>query len=167
MVIRGLLYPNKWDPVKDVDRKDAFLAGDNVTELRTSKNMLSVWLANSQEDIDDAMVAMALNKDNPCKMVAYLMDEKELEGIEIETVDNEIGKALGADESILLKHRNLVELDYWRLGYLTEYMIKLSRNKDRQVVMTKGEVVELLNKYKGTKISADKVNEKLRSKLNW
>lgn len=167
MVIRGLLYPNKWDPVRDVDRKDAFLAGDNVTELRTSKNMLSVWLANSQEDIDDAMVAMALNKDNPCKMVAYLMDEKELEGIEIETADNEIGKALGADESILLKHRNLVELDYWRLGYLTEYMIKLSQNKDRQVVMTKGEVVELLNKYKGTKISADKVNEKLRSKLNW
>lgn len=167
MVIRGLLYPNKWDPVRDVDRKDAFLAGDNVTELRTSKNMLSVWLANSQEDIDDAMVAMALNKDNPCKMVAYLMDEKELEGIEIETADNEIGKALGADESILLKHRNLVELDYWRLGYLTEYMIKLSQNKDRQVVMTKVEVVELLNKYKGTKISADKVNEKLRSKLNW
>lgn len=167
MVIRGLLYPNKWDPVRDVDRKDAFLAGDNVTELRTSKNMLSVWLANSQEDIDDAIVAMALNKDNPCKMVAYLMDEKELEGIEIETADNEIGKALGADESILLKHRNLVELDYWRLGYLTEYMIKLSQNKDRQVVMTKGEVVELLNKYKGTKISADKVNEKLRSKLNW
>lgn len=167
MVIRGLLYPNKWDPVRDVDRKDAFLAGDNVTELRTSKNMLSVWLANSQEDIDDAMVAMALNKDNPCKMVAYLMDEKELEGIEIETADNEIGKALGADESILLKHRNLVELDYWRLGYLTEYMIKLSQNKERQVVMTKGEVVELLNKYKGTKISADKVNEKLRSKLNW
>lgn len=167
MVIRGLLYPNKWDPVRDVDRKDAFLAGDNVTELRTSKNMLSVWLANSQEDIDDAMVAMALNKDNPCKMVAYLMDEKELEGIEIETADNEIGKALGADESILLKHRNLVELDYWRLGYLTEYMIKLSQNKDRQVVMTKGEVVELLNKYKGTKISVDKVNEKLRSKLNW
>jgi len=167
MVIRGLLYPNKWDPVKDVERKDAFLAGDNVTELRTSKNMLSVWLANSQEDIEDAMVAMALNKDNPCKMVAYLMDEKELEGIEIETVDNEIGKALGADESILQKHRNLVELDYWRLGYLTEYMIKLSKNKDRQVVMTKGEVVELLNKYKGTKISADKVNEKLRSKLNW
>jgi hypothetical protein len=167
MVIRGLLYPNKWDPVRDVDRKDAFLAGDNVTELRTSKNMLSVWLANSQEDIDDAIVAMALNKDNPCKMVAYLMDEKELEGIEIETADNEIGKALGADESILLKHRNLVELDYWRLGYLTEYMIKLSQNKDRQVVMTKGEVVELLNKYKGTKISTDKVNEKLRSKLNW
>lgn len=167
MVIRGLLYPNKWDPVRDVDRIDAFLAGDNVTELRTSKNMLSVWLANSQEDIDDAIVAMALNKDNPCKMVAYLMDEKELEGIEIETADNEIGKALGADESILLKHRNLVELDYWRLGYLTEYMIKLSQNKDRQVVMTKGEVVELLNKYKGTKISADKVNEKLRSKLNW
>lgn len=167
MVLRGLLYPNKWDPVTDVDRDDAFLAGDNVSELRTTKNMLSVWLANSQEDIDDAMVAMALNKDNPCKMVAFLMDEKELENIEIETVNNEKGKALGADDTILQKHRNLVELDYWRLGYLTEYMIKLSKDRQRQVILTKGEVVELLNKYKGTKITADKINEKLRSKLNW
>lgn len=167
MVLRGLLYPNKWDPVKDVDRKDAFLAGDNVTELRTTKNMLSVWLANSKEDIEDAIAAMALNKDQPCKMVGYLMDEKELEDLEIKTVDNEKGKALGADESILAKHRNLIELDYWRLGYLTQYMIGLSKDKNRQVILTKGEVVDILNKYKGNKIKAEKVSQKLREKLNW
>lgn len=167
MVIRGLLYPNKWNPVVEVERKDGFLSGDNVTELRTSKNMLSVWLANSSEDIEDAMVAMALNKESPCKMVAYLMDEKELEKIEIKTVDNEKGKALGADDSILLKHRNLVDLDYWRLGYLTEYMISLSKDTSRQVVLTKNEVEDLLNKYKGNKITPEKVNEKLRIKLKW
>lgn len=167
MVLRGLLYPNKWDPVKDVDRKDAFLAGDNVTELRTIKNMLSVWLANSEEDIEDAIAAMALNKDQPCKMVGYLMDEKELEDLEIKTVDNEKGKALGADESILAKHRNLIELDYWRLGYLTQYMIGLSKDKNRQVILTKGEVIDILNKYKGNKIKAEMVNQKLREKLNW
>ena len=167
MVLRGLLYPNKWDPVKDVDRRDAFLAGDNVTELRTTKNMLSVWLANSEEDIEDAIAAMALNKDQPCKMVGYLMDEKELEDLEIKTVDNEKGKALGADESILAKHRNLIELDYWRLGYLTQYMIGLSKDKNRQIVLTKDEVVSILNKYKGNKIKAEKVSLKLREKLNW
>ncbi len=167
MVIRGLLYPKRWDPVKDVNRDDAFLAGDNVSELRTSQNMLSVWLANNDEDIEDAIAAMALNKDQPCRMVGYLMDEKELEALEIQTADNEKGKALGADESILLKHRNLIELDYWRLGYLTQYMRKLSKNDKRQVIKTKDEVVAILNKYKGTKITAEKVNEKLREKLKW
>lgn len=167
MVLRGLLYPNKWDPVKDVDRKDAFLAGDNVTELRTTKNMLSVWLANNEEDIEDAIAAMALNKDQPCKMVGYLMDEKELEDLEIKMVDNEKGKALGADETILAKHRNLIELDYWRLGYLTQYMIGLSKDQNRQVILTKGEVIDILNKYKGNKIKAEMVSQKLREKLNW
>lgn len=167
MIIRGLLYPNKWNPVKDVNRKDAFLAGDNLTELRTTKNMLSVWLANSEEDIEDAIAAMALNKDQPCKMVGYLLDEKELEDLEIQTADNEEGKALGADESILKKHRNLIELDYWRLGYLTQYMIGLSKDNKRQIIRTKEEVVSILNKFKGTKITAEKVNDKLRAKLKW
>ena len=167
MIIRGLLYPNKWDPVKDVDRPDCFLAGDNITELRTSKNMLSVWLANSKEDIEDAIVAIELNKDRPCRFVGYLMEEKELAGLEIDIVDNEMGKALGADESILKKHRNLVEIDYWRLGYLTQYMIELSKITSRQIICTKDEVIKLLNKYKGEKISADKINVKLRQNLNW
>ena len=167
MIIRGLLYPNKWNPVKDVNRKDAFLAGDNLTELRTTKNMLSVWLANSEEDIEDAIAAMALNKDQPCKMVGYLLDEKELEDLEIQTADNEEGKALGADESILINHRNLIELDYWRLGYLTQYMIGLSKDNKRQIIRTKEEVVSILNKFKGTKITAEKVNDKLRDKLKW
>ncbi len=167
MVMRALLYPNRWDPVTNVDRPDCFLAGDNVTELRTSKNMLSVWLANSEEDIEDAIVAIALNKDKPCKIVGYLMDEKELERIEIDTVNNELGKALGADESILQKHRNLVEIDYWRLGYLTQYMISLSKDQSRQIIRTKGEVIDLLNKYKGTKIFASMINGKLRAELKW
>lgn len=167
MLIRGLLYPNRWNPIEEVSRKDAFIAADYVTELRTSKNMLSVWLANSEEDIEDAVVALALGKDKPSKMVAYLMDEKELEAIEIEAQNNQKGIAQGAVDSILEKHRNLVELDYWRLGYLTQYMQKLSKDTKRQVIFTKDEVVELLNKYKGTKIITENVNEKLREKLNW
>lgn len=167
MVIRGLLYPNKWEPVKDVKRDDAFLAGDNVTELRTTKNMLSVWLANDKVDIEDAIAALALSKDKPCKMVGYLLDEKELEVLEIETLNNEKGQAMGAADSILDKHRNLVEIDYWRLGYLAQYMVNLSKDKDRQVVKTKDEVIEILNRYKGKKIAPDKVKEKLKENLNW
>lgn len=167
MVIRGLLYPNKWDPVKDVYRDDAFLAGDNVTELRTSKNMLSVWLANSAEDIEDAFAALALGKDKPCKMVGYLLDEEDLQALQIDTLDNEKGQAMGAADSILDKHRNLVEIDYWRLGYLAQYMVKLSKDKSRQVIKTKDEVVEILNRYKGNKIAPDKVKDKLKENLNW
>lgn len=67
----------------------------------------------------------------------------------------------------LEKLRNLVEIDYWRLGYLAQYMVKLSKDKDRQVIKTKDEVVEILNRYKGNKIVPDKVKEKLKQNLNW
>lgn len=167
MVIRSLLYPNKWPPSNDVNRVDAFLPSDNVTELRTTKNELSVWLADTKEDIDDAIIAMVLNKDKPCKIVGLLMDEQELKSIQINVANNEKGIALGADESILLKHRNLIDLDFWRLGYLTQYMIDLSKDSSRQVIYTKEEVTDLLNKNKGTRITTENVSDKLRNSLKW
>ena len=167
MLIRGLLYPNRWDPISEVNREDGFLAADYVTELRTSQNMLSVWLANNEEDIEDAIVALALGKDKPNRMIGYLIDEKDLEAFKIEAKDNQKGDAQGAVESILKKHRNLVELDFWRLGYLTQYMLEIAKDTNRQVILTKDEVEKILNKYKGTKIIPENVNEKLRKKLNW
>lgn len=167
MLLRCLLSPNKWISIKSVDRTDAYLPGDNVTELRTTGNALSVWLANTQDDINDAIIAMALNRDKPCKIVGFLMEEAELNDIEIFVANNEKGVAIGAIDTILDKHRNLVELDYWRLGYLTQYMIDLSQDTSRQIIYTKAEVVDLLNINKDKKIIVDKVNEKLRKHLNW
>lgn len=167
MLIRSVSSFKRWNGERPVHREDALFCGDAVTDLRTSDNTLSVWLANTEEDIEDAVVALTLSKDSPSKLFCLLLDEEDLAKIEIELSDTELGKALGADEAILKKHRNMVELDYWRLGYLTQYMMDLAKDATKRRTFSDKKVVEILNKYKGNKVKPENVNVKLREKLNW
>ena len=167
MLIRSVSSFKRWNGERPVCRDDALFCGDAVTDLRTSENTLSVWLANTEEDIEDAVVALTLSKDSPSKLFGLLLDEKELAKIDIELSDKELGKSLGADEAILKKHRNMVELDYWRLGYLTQYMMDLAKDATKRITFSDKKVVELLNKYKDCKVKPENINIKLREKLNW
>ena len=44
-----------------------------------SNNELSVWKADTQEDIEDAIVALALNRDRVSKLSYFLLEEDEVE----------------------------------------------------------------------------------------
>ena len=74
---------SRWDGSRSVNRKDAFICGDAISDLRTTNNELSVWKADTQEDIEDAIVALALNRDSVSKLSYFLLEEDELEKIEI------------------------------------------------------------------------------------
>ena len=54
MLIRGIASLARWDGSTFVRRPDATTAGDVISDLRTQNNTLSVWRADSQEDINDA-----------------------------------------------------------------------------------------------------------------
>ena len=96
------------------------------------------------------------------------MQEEELAKLEIEISDEEAGKALGLKESILNKHRDLIELDYWHIGFLAEYMMRLAKDENNRKVCTRAEVMALLNKYKEEhKIEPENMSEKLKSNLKW
>lgn len=167
MLIRSVSSFKRWNGERPVHRDDALLCGDAITDLRTSENNLSVWLANTEEDIEDAVVALTLSKDSPSKLFCLLLDEAELAKLEIELSDKELGKALGADEAILKKHRNMIELDYWRLGYLTQYMMDLSKDSTKRRTFSDKKVIEVMNKYKDVKVNPENMNIKLREKLSW
>lgn len=49
-------------------------------------------------------------------------------------------------KEILDKHRELVELDYWRVGYLAEYMTNLVKENGPQVRFSTKKVRELMQK---------------------
>lgn len=168
MLIRLITNINKWDGSKVVHRPDAYICGDAISDLRTTDNKLSVWKADSQEDIDDAIVALALNRDSVSKICYFFLQEEELAKMKIEISDEEAGKALGLKESILNKHRDLIELDYWHIGFLAEYMIKLANDNNNRKVCTRAEVIALLNKYKEEhKIEPENMSEKLKDNLKW
>ena len=69
---------SKWDGSKAVNRKDYYICGDAIGDLRTTDNKLSVWKADTQEDINDAIVALALNRDSVSKLSYFLLKEEDL-----------------------------------------------------------------------------------------
>ncbi len=169
MVIRLISNINKWDGSKIINRDDAYMCGDALSDLRTTDNRLSVWKADNQEDINDAIVALALNRDSVCKINYFLLSEENLSKIGINIVDDKEGLAAGLlDPTILKKHRDLIDIDYWRLGFLAEHMLMLAEENDNRMIVSKSEVKKLLIQYKeANKIQPESMNVKLREDLKW
>ena len=168
MLIRSIASLARWDGTTVVNRPDATIAGDVISDLRTQRNTLSVWCADSQEDINDAIVAMSLNRTDVAKMIALLLNENDLAAMQITSSSENPGKAPGAVDSIKNKHRDLVEIDYKRLGELSEYMMKVVHDKARRIEISKPNLKKLLIEYKDrNKIILDEMNKDLRDKLNW
>lgn len=168
MLIRGIASLARWDGTTHVNRSDATTAGDVISDLRTRNNTLSVWCADSDEDINDAIVAMSLNRTGLSKIVALLIDEADLNAMQISCSDEIIGDAPGAIESIKKKHRDLLEIDYKRLGDLSGYMMKIVHVKGRLVERTKPSLKRLLDEYRnGNKIIPSDMNPELLKNLKW
>ena len=167
MIIRKIDAITKWNNPKPVNRPDATVPGDTLSELKTKENKLSVWLANSEEDIEDAVAALSLSRDDTDRLCFLLLDEKKLSTFDIAVLDDQKGDAQGASEEILNKHRNLVELDHKRLGLLADYMIQQASDTNNRKTFTETKVKQILNKYKGTKIEVKNVKANISRKLNW
>lgn len=167
MLIRKIDAITKWNSPQAVNRPDPTVPGDTLSELRTKGNKLSVWLANTQEDIEDAVAALSLSRDNTERLCLLKLDEERLLSLDISVKFDEEGDAQGASDEVLKKHRNLVELDHKRLGLLAEYMIDQACDSNNRIVFTESKVISVLNKYKGNKIEPSRVKKNILSKLNW
>lgn len=167
LLIRMLSSIHKWDGSVTINRRDATICGDAIGDLRTVQNKLSVWKGDTEEDINDAIVALALNRDDVCKIDYLILEEDKIAKMAINIVDDQPGRAdgLNNDDAILLKHRDLVEIDYKRLGLLAKYMTDIAKIEKNRKSMTKKEVKDLLNKYKDeSRIQLDSMNKKLRDR---
>jgi hypothetical protein len=167
MIVRKIDAITKWNNPQSVNRPDPTVPGDTLSELKTKENKLSVWLANTEEDIEDAVAALSLSRDDTNRLCFLVLDEDKLSSFDIAVLDDQKGDAQGASEEILNKHRNLVELDHKRLGLLAEYMIQQASDTNNRKTFTETEVKQILNKYKGTKIEVKNVKERISRKLNW
>lgn len=166
-LIRMISSISKWNGSRKVNRTDATICGDAISDLRTTDNKLSVWIGDNEEDIDDAIVALALSRDDVQKVECFELDEKKLSEMEITTAE-EKGKVGGLNEAILCKHRNLVEIDYKRLGILADYMACLASNEQNRITRTPSSIKELLRRYEREgKIKRNMVKPHIREKMGW
>lgn len=127
--IRKINGINNWIPSKTQLYDGSFSSGDILyKELRTTKNTLSIWSFSNNQELKDALVAIALNRDNIQKLSYMVLDDKEIEQLGV-PVEPEQGIADGLlDNGILNRHHNLCQIDFWRLGYISEYFINLAKD---------------------------------------
>lgn len=166
--LRMIAKISRWDGSEQLDRKDALFTGDMLADLRTTHNKLSVWKADTDEDIKDAIVALALNRDSLSSLSYIILEEKDLQKIGINVLDDEKGDVKCLNDDILIKHRNMLDLDYWRLGFLAEYMKKLvdTNNTNMRDAKSKGEIKALLTNYKN-RINLDELKPQIKKELKW
>lgn len=164
--LRMISKITRWDGSESVDREDGLFTGDMLADLRTTNNKLSVWQVDTDTDVEKAIVALALSRDTVQKMCYIVLDDKELENIGITIKkDNDI-PSYGIDSSVLLNHGDMINMDYWRLGFLTEYMLKIVQDTNSKKMFSKPEVLNLLNKYKNI-ISLSGMKKTLKEDLKW
>lgn len=162
--IRRINSINHWD-VRQMDLyKGSFSTGDILfSELKTDKNTLSLWSYQDDQEISDLLVAIALGRDSIQKLVYVIMDDEGIEKMGI-PCKPERGDADGLkSENILMKHVNLTNIDFWRLGYVAEYLCELTQNNATHSCITENELFKLIrSRVEGGMVIVDEMNEKMR-----
>ena len=145
----------RWDHDVRNDASIPHVTADAITDLKTKGNTLSVWYAESEAELDNAVLAIAgtLNQIDSIDVIALDMSDLKLAGL---VLQEDVGatKIKGFDK----RHRNIVELDYASLGVVARVMI------DR--------LIEYDQKKKTTRITALQIQHMLEdavssSLLDW
>jgi hypothetical protein len=116
---------SKWALEKISDDND--VCADAITNcLRTTSNKLSVWEIDSDEDLDQAVLALVANQEHLDKIDVVIMEECTLEKLNIKIIAS---PGTTPVESLINKHKDITELSYNALGILKDHIIKQIKNK--------------------------------------
>lgn len=168
MLIRIVSSMVKWGNSEFMNRPDALLNGDAITDLRTQGNALSVWrVKDDLSDINDVIAASAVSRDRLDKVCYLTIEESDLSSLELE-MSKVKGDVQGVVDDILVKHRDILDIDYWRIGYLTQYLMDRANSSDeskRRAVAAK-DVKSIVKDYVNRSlIDVCKVNNRIKSEL--
>lgn len=146
--IRKIDSIGRWDGTATPLYKGAFSTGDILlSELKTEHNTLSIWGYDNEDEKDEVLAAMALTRHHIDRLAYVMMDEAYIDKLGIPLKPEE-GVADGIiRKEILQRHVNLTEIDFWRLGYVAEYISKLAHNKEDRFQLSDKKVYQLIERH--------------------
>lgn len=163
--LRMISNMNHWDRTKMDLYPNSFSTGDILlSDLRTDKNTLSLWKYEDEQEKNDLIVAMAMSRQHIQKLVYVVMDDTGINKRGIPLQD-ELGNADGiVDQTILEKHVNMIKIDFWRLGYVAEYLCDLVGEDDGHAFVTDKQLFKLMqDRVNNGTIDVEQMNEPLRN----
>jgi len=128
---------NNWDAnITDISH----IGADAITNcMRTKKNCMSVYEIPSEAKINDALLAIASNFDNPDTFDVVLMKKGDIKKLNIELIQNPGATPI---EHLQNAHFDITGLSYRKLGTIANYIVDCIRKK-RIVRCTRGELKEI------------------------
>lgn len=141
------------------------LDADALNDLKTQENTMSVWCAETEEDLRVAIVAYLASMDKWVELEAVefiAINSKDVEdvGIKYDRVPN-----FTYISEYQTKHRDLIELKYDSIEKLADIVIK-SINEGRDYVIDKGQIRELFTEVvKAGKLHSDNIEKSRHKKL--
>lgn len=143
--LRMISNINHWDKGKMNLYPGCFSTGDILlSNLRTNKNTLSLWSFDDESEKKELIVAMALSRQHIQKLVYVVMDDEGIEKLGI-PLEFELGNADGiTKQEILEKHANMTKIDFWRLGYVAEYLCELVNEDEKHGFVTDKDLFKMM-----------------------
>ena len=166
MYIRIVTNISRWDGSTPVNRSDARVCGDSITDLRTTKNALSIWKVTDEKQIEESIAVIALGKDRLGKVSYVYLDE--------DFGENKIKLALSVVKGgcraitvkeILERHRDIIELDSTQLEQLSYYMldqVKQSQCDTKDNSDLKNIIIRMIAE---SKVDPNRINDNLKAEL--
>lgn len=173
MLIRKYDKPALWNGTQRELYKDSLFFADGIfSELKTTNNTLSVWVvenADDRKEIDSVVGALALGRESVQKISFMILSKEKMDKLGI-PVTTELGDAPGLDEEDELRkrHRNLSELDYYRMGYVIELMTSVAHGEEEGMKCesrSRKEVFDILRELIDVqkRVDMNMMNEKLKA----
>lgn len=131
---------SKWNNAED----DVFkLSSDAITScLRTSRKTLSVWKINSENELDEAVLALASNFQKLESIDVVILDGNYL--LEV-TVEQEQTDGVTPVPDLVQNHIDLKDLNYYKVGLIAEHIIdRIKQKKIKRYTIT--ELKDILKK---------------------
>lgn len=166
--IRKVDSIGRWDGTKEPLYDGAFSTGDILlSELKTANNTLSIWAYSNDNERDEVLAAIALTRQHIDRLAYVIMDENEIRRLGI-PLTPEKGLSDGiVREEILERHANLDKIDFWRLGYVAEYITKLAQKQEEHSQLSDKKVYKLIERLIAQNdIDYTQINEQLRASLD-
>ena len=115
----------KWLQV-DISTTDDVSADAITNCLKTTKNTLSVWKIDTEEDLEQAVIALVANQDHLDTIDVVILQEDSLNEYNLNIVASPGDTPV---ESLVEAHRDIADLTFSRLGSVKDYIVERIRNE--------------------------------------
>lgn len=151
----------KWYQI-DIMESDEVSADAITNCLKTSKNTLSVWHIETEEDLEKAVLAIVANQDHLDTIDVVILDEPSLNNYNLSIVASPGETPV---ISLIEAHRDIAELNFTKLAQVKEHIVKRIRNQKLKRYTVSSLKKILTNAINDGLLRKEDLNESIRQKI--